>query len=256
MKNELREHVKTKRKIRQAKRISAVDQTRGKRMFRAWLFLAIVVVFVIAECVGLFLAKRESDRQKSVDIQNQMVADLAIISTAFQSGNQPLFDKNFANYQTHLNAYSNNDYVKYFQSDRVEQLQNYATTLKDNMETIKQLNQLHAMLNQLGLIAETDDLVDNITSYRQNLIKLDENIKSITVEELKEVKKELEKTTAELESQLDSVAICVNVCPANTIKDKYELFNSTIKDSNAKFSTLNDQLAKKYSPDELILLLQ
>ena len=106
MKNELREHVKTKRKIRQAKRISAVDQTRGKRIFRAWLFLAIVVVFVIAECVGLFLAKRESDRQKSVDIQNQMVADLAIISTAFQSGNQPLFDKNFANYQTHLNTYS------------------------------------------------------------------------------------------------------------------------------------------------------
>ena len=44
MKNELREHVKTKRKIRQAKRISAVDQTRGKRVFRAWLFLAIVVV--------------------------------------------------------------------------------------------------------------------------------------------------------------------------------------------------------------------
>lgn len=112
------------------------------------------------------------------------------------------------------------------------------------------------MLNQLSLIAPTNDIVEDLTSYRQNLIKLEENVNSIKAEQLKEIKTELLALTVELESQLESIAICVNVCPSSTFDSKRDFLKTTITDAIAKLNGMNDKLVERYSPHQYILLLQ
>ena len=256
MRAELKEHLSTKRKIRQAKRLAAVDQNRPKRMRLIVILIICAVILLASECFGLYYTKLEHDRQHADETASNMVSDLAIMSVALQSGNQALFEQNFNEFQKDLTEYSQNHYVQQNSKDNLSRLQNYATILRDDAATISEMNQLHSMLNQLSLIAESDNLVENLAAYRQNLVKLEENLVEVDAEQLQDARKMLEGSTNELEAQLESIAICVNVCPSSTIKDKKELFTETISDAVAKFETLNETLVERYSPHQYILLLQ
>lgn len=256
MSETLRERIATRRKVRYAKKIAAVDQNRGKRKAVAWLLLVVAIIVVAAECVGLFMAKKEYERQRATEISSNLVSNLAIMSAALQTGNQALFDQNFNEYRAYLIQYNTNNYVRQNESEKLNRLNEYEKILVDDASVIRELNQLHSILNQLNLIAATDDIVEDLTSYRQNLIKLEENVVTLKTDQLQDAKKILLDTTDKLESQLDSIAICVNVCPSSTYNDKRTLFNSTITDASAKLNSANDALVERYSPHQYILLLQ
>lgn len=256
MRENIAQHLVARSRVRKAKMISALDQTRRKRAVFAAVAVIIIGVFIVAECIGLVFAKREHDRQESIKLSSEIISNLAIISSSLQSGNQGLYDKSFNNLNRNVDHYRKNAYTKRYDARKAKALEEYVITLAHDRATISQINQLHAMLNQLSLIAESDDLVSNISAFRQNLIKLDENIAQIDSDNLASVKAELLSMTDQLEKQLEAITICVNVCPENIIADKVKLFEAQVKDGVAKISTLNEHIVEKYSPDRYILLLQ
>ena len=256
MNGEFKERIATRRQVRRAKKIAAVDQNRGKRMFVAWILFILALVFIVAEGAGVYLAKKEYERQRAVELSSNLVSDLAIMSVALQTGNQALFDQNFNKYRVDLAEYNTNNHVRQNDTEKLAKLNTYEKTLLDDAAVIKELNQLHSMLNQLALIASANDIVDDVTSYRQNLIKLEENVMELQTDQLKDIKTELLNATNQLESQLESIAICVNVCPSSTFDSKRDVFKTTVTDTNAKLNGLNEKLVEQYSPHQYILLLQ
>ena len=256
MSGRLKEHIATRRQVRQAKKIAAVDQNRGKRKVIAWVLFILFIVFVVAEGAGIYLAKKEYERQYAAELTSNIISDLAIMSAAFQTGNQALFEQNLNEYRNDLAQLNKNNYAHQNSADKLAKLNNYERVITNDAQVVSELNQLHSMLNQLNLIASANDIVEDLTSYRQNLIKLEENIASIKTEQLKNVKTELLALTVELESQLESIAICVNVCPSSTFDSKRDLFKTTITDAIAKLNSMNEKLVERYSPHQYILLLQ
>ena len=256
MSGRLKEHIATRRRVRQAKKIAAVDQNRGKRKLVAWLLFVLLIIFVVAEGAGVYLARKEYERQHAAELESDIISNLAIMSAALQTGNQALFEQNFNAYRTDLARLNKNNYARQNSADKLAKLNDYEKVINDDAGVILELNQLHSMLNQLSLIASTNDIVEDLTSYRQNLIKLEENVNSIKAEQLKEIKTELLALTVELESQLESIAICVNVCPSSTFDSKRDFLKTTITDAIAKLNGMNDKLVERYSPHQYILLLQ
>ncbi|MBQ8156969.1 hypothetical protein IJ102_01065 [Candidatus Saccharibacteria bacterium] len=256
MKNTFFEQVTMRRRVRQAKRRSAVDQTRSYRRRVASVLFVIAVLFILLESIGLSFAKNQHDQDRATDISADIVSDLAIISSALQSGNQALYDKSYNQFTHDLAAYLANNYVQYHQADRAAKLKEYYSLLHDNAETIRQLNYLHSMLLQLGNVSRDGELAARLSDYRQNLQKLESSLDAVDATELSSAKQELKELSANLKEQLDGIIVCTNICPDHAIDDKRQNFIKSVEAVRQKIDQLNTELNARYSPAPYILLLQ
>lgn len=252
---------KVRRKIRKLNRESTRSGKRTeirRRNFAILLFI-LVLAFCAGEMIAVFTAKNHHDYLQAQKSSEELSVELSLISSALKSGNKTLYDNSISRFQTTLQSFTDNDYVRAHKVELSSKLRDYNKTLSDNSENINELLELDAALDSLSLELdeiETDKL-NAVAFYQvqQSLQRLSDTLGNLKTEEYKELRDRIGSFANKIAELAKNSAVCVSVCPRESFVDKQNQLENYRKEYAEDFKTLGSTVSEKYNPSALILEL-
>ena len=231
---------------------------KNKRIIKTRILAVLAIIaFLIIECIVLSFAKFSYDHQQSKYIAEEMSIQLSFISSSFQSGDKAAYTKALTTFRSALDDFSKNHYVTSRAADLLSKLKHYSGELMEKSELAEQMMELRvaiATISTVSMAAQTED-VDAIKVYDiiQNYTNFRDGLGAITAPELTDLVQSLTLTSNDMIQVLEKSAVCVSICPDETLSEKQKSVEDAIIRHKDELEKLSLAVSDVFNPNQLIL---